>query len=478
MLLYLNTQQPEPKLAIRKIKNKSFLWTDENIIIFLRKNLPRKDFSCAKDVYHTLIEIDCRFYNRSRAIVMPGIINLAVEYSGHSKMYVERGLHILKKCNLIDYERVRRNGKVIGSYLYLFEFISDEYHLACYEEKEVKMSQENKDEKVKTLRLHRPKSRANDLIISTNIVEASSKVDNLSSENFVSDASHPRKDSLEESISAKLRRTIESRQKESKGSINKLDKIPEDVETYFDYWKDLGLHVSRVDTKITREAVRIIRSLLRGTFFNKYSNYQDYHNRKFGEDEIKLTFEKFALAALDKDYFPIPGPYKAILTKTTIDKFFYSPFSKKNISLFLHYLETDVGKIPIEEEDKWPEAKLKLMSLYREKILGRADVKLDEAKFRKAANRLKEFRDKNRSRLFFASTEGPLVLPSLLMEAILENVHGETSKISPGWLSSDTTFSFRLPSYLSYQGYLYSEGITTYSDDIDFDDYMDRLGDL
>lgn len=107
--------------------------------------------------------------------------------------------------------------------------------------------------------------------------------------------------------------------------------------------------------------------------------------------------------------------------------------------------------------DKYPDVTEKFKNMWVEKILGGIKPKQfsikDENCFRHASIKTVDFFESNKKKLSIPGSEfkNPQKLVKYIFEAVENNVNGDFSKVTVGWLCSNTTFNHRLPAYLNDQ---------------------------
>lgn len=233
------------------------------------------------------------------------------------------------------------------------------------------------------------------------------------------------------------------------------------------FWNNSGLRQHKTpDTNIYRNIVKRLKKVKAGTVFNRVKGYDKYKNKKFENKEIIDTIQNFALMATNLDYLP-SGNYKEYLAKISLLDFLYNPKSHKNKSMFVYCIE-NMAQLSSESsktriEDKKPRLTKAIQRIYTDKKLGGIIpnfTKKEMNNFRLASNKLAEFYKINRKKLnslVFNTGNQEIELASLLYNSIIADIGvGQTKNITTGWLSSDLTFSQRLPGYLQQQGLILS----------------------
>ena len=109
-------------------------------------------------------------------------------------------------------------------------------------------------------------------------------------------------------------------------------------------------------------------------------------------------------------------------------------------------------------EDRHPKITIALKKGFVDKVLGgtrspRGWKASEESCFRMAANRLREFFDRNGKRLSLTEVEKryPAKLIHYIFAALEANLNGNMGRVTPGWLCSNYMFDKQLPAYLHEQ---------------------------
>jgi hypothetical protein len=228
------------------------------------------------------------------------------------------------------------------------------------------------------------------------------------------------------------------------------------IRDLLEHWLELKLYLPKENTKTFMEGVTKLKKLLSGTLFGQ----------QFNVEQIKVSMDRFALAALDPDFEPSKPAYKKILAKMSPSAFIENLYSVGEKSFFLKYTkEEPQASRDIEHllADKYPTMTKNLINLYREKVLSNSKIKFnakEENCFIRTSQMIHKFFKDNSSQINHYSMPSDSEKVQYLWEALLADV-GEGSanirKITPGWFCSDATFHHRYPAYLTQQGVLYFE---------------------
>jgi hypothetical protein len=237
-----------------------------------------------------------------------------------------------------------------------------------------------------------------------------------------------------------------------------------DIQSIIDLWEANGLRKTRFGNKTYQDNVKQLRSLLRGTFFNNTSFKDEYSDRKFTVDEIKVAIKRFQNAALDKDYEPT-GEYKNRLKGYSISQFIYNPMTTNGErSYLIKCIKTSPKKVsqsvtlkqippqvePIQQVFK---------SFYLERLRGGLKLKItpqDENNFRDGAIRLYNFIIDNSKQIRTISDDKEIA--RMMCEAILDWSKGDPSQITSAKFKSDHTYETLLPSKLMNMGVIEEGG--------------------
>lgn len=238
-----------------------------------------------------------------------------------------------------------------------------------------------------------------------------------------------------------------------------LPKIPKHIVELIDYWNSFKIVQHKLpNTHTYKEAVKMLKKLLNGTFFDKNGKFDEYSGRVFTEQEIKTSISNFALAAKNYNYMPLNG-YKKALQKTGLPSFLHNSYGSEERSYLLEYLDKkpELAKVSgylMDDEDFEMTLQIKknyLRITKKEKINSIEDIQrikfdtVEENKFRLATKKLNAFYKDNKKK-FSSWCAGELYSGTMaakgkraqyFLEFIFKNKNEEVSKICPGNLCSD-----------------------------------------
>lgn len=220
-----------------------------------------------------------------------------------------------------------------------------------------------------------------------------------------------------------------------------------DVDMIVEHWESKGLKKVGSSTLAAKTTVDSIKKLKKGTLFNSYSKFSDYHNRKFSMQEIMDTIDAFAFAAFDANYEPTD---KIKLQKLPLHQFIFNPYVPKLKSPFLKYYENPPEPTIKDENERLTKC---IYQLYRKVVLGGSETinpTKEQTKFILASKRLKEFFDRNRNKIHAGYAVNNLTMAQWLLESITRET--KLAQICAGFFCSNETFSRRLPQYLHSEG--------------------------
>ena len=225
---------------------------------------------------------------------------------------------------------------------------------------------------------------------------------------------------------------------------------PKDVKEIIDAWEGIGFPGHKNHTsKIYNGTVYSLKKLRRGVFFNDLEVYNDYKDRKFTKEEIVDAIKNFAWFVNNLNFSPTNG-YRDRLRKTTLLDFLYNPFAKKDRSLLLKYIDLPPNNHP--EMSKILFGSFKGMR----RGIGELSVK-ERAKLVSGSNRLWDFYDKNRKKIYPQFIRTAKDKAELLVDALKDRF--ADGRIEAGHFCSDYTFNTVLPQYLERQAVLVDENI-------------------
>lgn len=223
----------------------------------------------------------------------------------------------------------------------------------------------------------------------------------------------------------------------------KYDVVVSDiVNEVLEFWKEEKFSLPNSDTKSFLTTVQRIKGLLSGRLLEQ----------KFSVDDIKQTIIKLNMAAFDENYMPTKSSSKQFLQKIKLSDFIYNPYSNNgNSSIFLEYFKKEPKLAEVLVTDAVPKGTERIKRAFEQYFCKGKKIIYNvhqENCFRTAAIKLREFCKVNSELLDLNTSEERV---SALMDMMKdESLKGST--ITPGWLSSDSTFNYRFPQYLERSG--------------------------
>jgi hypothetical protein len=115
-----------PEKLKPRVREGGHFWGDPRPLRFFRKSFPKKIYKNLSIVYQALMQIDSDFYKQreDKNFAIGNITKTCASYGGIDIKTATMYLQLLKNLTLIDYGRKRdKSGKVIGSYLVMYEWI-------------------------------------------------------------------------------------------------------------------------------------------------------------------------------------------------------------------------------------------------------------------------------------------------------------------------------------------------------------------
>ena len=251
------------------------------------------------------------------------------------------------------------------------------------------------------------------------------------------------------SASAVSQRSAEKEKKED------VPVIPERIRPLFDYWKSLGLHVPRENTKSFADCIASLRKFELGKIFKGL--YDNGHVRCYTFDEWKTAVDNFRSALTDTDVYPVD---KTKISSMTINKFLYDPFSqaRHGKSNFLHYLHNEPEYIRKPRLDLHPSVTNIIQDGFKKHVLGNGvNVKLPVDSinaFISTSDKIHKFYEDNKTLLMgdVGLKWTPTTLASRFWDMVLQNTK-DISQMKAYYLSSDKMI-LELARYLKQNGYL------------------------
>lgn len=230
----------------------------------------------------------------------------------------------------------------------------------------------------------------------------------------------------------------------SKQSQKAIPNAPLVVKRILRAWNTVGaVKHKEAATKTYANAVAAAKKLLAGTFFENNVD-KKWIGRKFTEEEVMLSLERFAKATKDPAYLPEDKTYHA---RSSFVSFLFNAWIKR--SWFLEYLENEPEEL-ITITDNRPELTNALISVFRRKVLGGTSGDIQRNKFISGSRKIQNFLRRNRRKIpsVYIRTEEDIA--SLVINSLIE--HFKDQSITPGHICSDYTFETVLPAYLVKQG--------------------------
>ena len=246
-----------------------------------------------------------------------------------------------------------------------------------------------------------------------------------------------------------------SQQSAEKEKKEDIPIIPERIRPLFDYWKSLGLHVPRENTKSFADCIASLRKFELGKIFKGL--YDNGHVRCYTFDEWKTAVDNFHSALTDTDVYPVD---KTKISSMTINKFLYDPFSqaRHGKSNFLHYLHNEPESIRKPRLDLHPSVTNIIQSGFKKHVLGNGvNVKLPVDSinaFISTSDKIHKFYEDNKTLLIgdVGLRWTPTTLASRFWDMVLQNTK-DISQMKAYYLSSDKMI-LELARYLKQNGYL------------------------
>ena len=271
-----------------------------------------------------------------------------------------------------------------------------------------------------------------------------------------------RKEYIKKGIKETLAKNQEKREQIKKAKLVRTTTF--EIDTILDYWRSKGLTVHREGTKAYACLIDRIKSLLKGTLFNSFTDKSN-HNRKFSMEEIKRSIDNYCLAAYNSDYEPSK---KTFLQELKFMDFFLTDRpcpEEKRKSVFLQFLLEKPKQISESKiygaKDDYPHAS-KIIADWYKKTFGNRDGGKYSLRNRNdivyATKEIAKFYEKNKNVLnienwktMYSQTD-PIAFLSVQLTRAMDKVLRENeimfSSFNTSWLKSEKTFNERLPSFL------------------------------
>ena len=235
---------------------------------------------------------------------------------------------------------------------------------------------------------------------------------------------------------------------------DKILVIPKSIAPYIHVWNHFPgtKNILSPNSKFLAASVKSLRKIIRGSFFNNLAGFEKYADRAFSLEEWTLSLSRFNEAIINPNVFP---PDKRTYKNMSLSSFLYHTYNRK--SRFIMYLEGNPRPVPSIITDDNPTLTSTIVNLYARLILnaeGYAPSPTEMNKFVEASRKLVHFIGDNQDKIaegFLAHNTSFKWAEWLIQSIISENPN---IPIIPGFLCSDTTFTRRLPYYLTQQGVL------------------------
>ncbi len=237
----------------------------------------------------------------------------------------------------------------------------------------------------------------------------------------------------------------------------KINSIDKDIKDIISFWEINGF--SKIDPKWKNVVMSQIKALLNGTYFPDKDGYSETkHNRAYSKEEIIESIRNFEKACFNPEYQPSDPKTKSKMRTVPISYWLYNENIKRGQkSKFIQNLKCPqlVNNLEVEE-DLHPECTNALKKVYIRHALGGIEpikgwTYMEENQFRKGANQMYDWFAKNKRKLRLNRECTPMEMANLVISCISADKGEIMQGVTPGWLSSPTTFNRRLPNYLNEQ---------------------------
>ncbi len=217
------------------------------------------------------------------------------------------------------------------------------------------------------------------------------------------------------------------------------------------FWESLGFRLPALYSKMLKKDLASLRKLHNGTLYNDNDLFEKFWNKKFNDEEIMMTMQRFHFVVFDSTYLP---ENKGQMSKIYLSNFLYFPWGKSKMmqSMFLHCYENPPEKKIVDDN---PNLSSKLINLYRKKIMFNPEAEIsnrDRETFIKASNKMVLFLEQYEKRLRTYTKITSMTAAEWLFDAVVKN--SVTESILPSYFCSDKTFLVRLPQHLKKIGIL------------------------
>lgn len=260
------------------------------------------------------------------------------------------------------------------------------------------------------------------------------------------------KDSVESLPVLSSRREALKVKRKPKLTLTKKENFSVEVREVIDCWSNLNFKKPRRGTKVYDYDIIYVQKMLNGTLFNDSVHFTDYKDTPFSVEDFKKTIALYK-QDMDLKVFKFDRYLHEFLFQAAI------PGTKINeTSLFITYFKKK-GVIGAYNKNNNPALTEAISSIYKTRTLGKSPrwelSPSDYDKIIAAANKLENFFKSNK---ILNGSLTAVRKAKYLYEAVLADVKCEAD-ITPGYFSSDLTFTRRLPSHLRKVGATTSQPI-------------------
>jgi hypothetical protein len=269
-------------------------------------------------------------------------------------------------------------------------------------------------------------------------------------ESFISETSAYRKECIEQTnlytkqVNAEMRLT--KRLKLQKKVEAPLLLIPDNVKELFDIWEGEGFRLCTENNTRKNNLIKMCKRLLNGEL-KEVPGLCPFP----GISKIEGSIKRYRLAAFEMEFMPPDEKVKKTMQKKGFDEFIFSKNASYDKSKLLKYMDEKLpylNKLYVGKpaDDLAPITSKKIKAFYYRKAMGGYPLKCnakEEDCFRKAANMIKAFVDKNQMTGAFESyldSSYPTIAEHLC-QAIWKNCGEQPTRLYPRSFCSDNAVS-------------------------------------
>lgn len=248
----------------------------------------------------------------------------------------------------------------------------------------------------------------------------------------------------EEQTFNKTERSDKSERNDARSASSLSLSPPPSVKIILDFWNSSGLRKHQdPNTKVYRDVVKVIKSLLRGKAFENRP-MEGYKTKRWTVEEITKAIERFSIAANDPQFRPTN---KERMRKTSFTTFVWNDYFPENPSHLVYYHNNEPEPFRLMNDEN-PEITLYFEKVLREKGNGNGQMsRQDKMKLVSGAERLMRFWEAKKGHfvcsdiLLAPRLRSAKGFASIFVESVLQDCGEDAAKwLQPGKFCSNFSF--------------------------------------